>query len=87
MSSALQQQMARAVKDDEGHVLILGCTGMMGVATQLQDSLARDGIDVPVVDPVAAAMKLAETTVALGLRQSRLTYHKPKAYTAAGSAA
>jgi len=47
--------------------------------------LRRDGIDVPVVDPVAASMKLAETEVTLGVRQSRLAYHKPKMYQASAA--
>jgi len=85
-SSALHEQAVRAINEDGAHVVVLGCTGMMGVARQLHERLAFEGVDVPVVDPVAAAMKLAETTVALGLRQSRLTYHKPKTYTAASTA-
>ena len=87
MVAALHSQMVRAIQDDHAEVLVLGCTGMMGVAAQLQKSLKSDGFDVPVVDPVAASMKLAETTVALGVRQSRLAYHKPKAYLAARTAA
>jgi Asp/Glu/hydantoin racemase len=59
---------------------------MMGVATQLKTLLVADGMDAPVIDPVAASIKLAETLaetmVALGLRQSRLTYPEPKTYQA-----
>ena len=85
MTSALHTQMVRAIKEDRAQVMILGCTGMMGVAAQLQDTLKRGGIDVPVVDPVAASMKLAETMVALGVRQSRLAYHRPKSYQASAA--
>jgi allantoin racemase len=87
MIAALHKEMERAIHEDHAEVLVLGCTGMMGVAKQLQQTLKDGGLDVPVVDPVAAAMKLAETTVSLGVRQSRLAYHKPKAYLAARTAA
>jgi allantoin racemase len=80
MSFALFERMVRAIKEDHAHVLILGCTGMMGVAGDLQRRLAAAGFDVPVIDPIGAALKYAEAMVALGIRQSRLTYHQPKAY-------
>jgi allantoin racemase len=87
MTTALHGEMRRAIQDDGAQVLVLGCTGMMGVAAQLRQLLASDGMDVPVIDPVASSVKAAETMVALGLRQSRLAYHKPKTYQAARSAA
>ena len=80
MSSALFDLMLQMLKHDQAHALVLGCTGMMGVANHLQSRLAVSGFEVPVVDPVGAAMKLAETMVALCLRPSRVTYHKPKTY-------
>jgi allantoin racemase len=80
MSLALFEQMVRAIRDDHAHVLILGCTGMMGVAGQLQKRLSAAGFDIPVIDPIGAALKYAEAMVALGIRQSRLSYHHAKAY-------
>jgi allantoin racemase len=82
MVSVLLEQMIRAIKEDKAHALILGCTGMMGVAKNLQSQLVSKGFDVPVVDPVGASVKQAEAMVSLGLRQSRLTYHRPKAFEA-----
>jgi allantoin racemase len=78
MSKALLDEMLAAVREDDAHVLVLGCTGMMDVAESLQKKLGDAGFDVPVVSPTAAALKLAETLVTLGLRQSRLTYMRPK---------
>jgi allantoin racemase len=78
MSAGLFDEMLAAIREDDAHVLVLGCTGMMGVAENLQKKLADAGYDVPVVSPTAAALKLAETLVSLGLRQSRLTYMHPK---------
>ncbi|GAA2766279.1 aspartate/glutamate racemase family protein [Streptomyces paradoxus] len=48
-------------------VLVLGCAGMTGLQGAVGDKLG-----LPVVDGVAAAVKLAESLVALGLTTSRV---------------
>lgn len=78
MKKALYREMVSAIQDDDAHVLVLGCTGMMGVAEELQAKLHKAGFEVPVVSPTAAAVRLAETMVRMGVRHSRLTYMKPK---------
>lgn len=86
MSAALLDRMVQAIEKDNAHVLILGCTGMMGVAARLQSQLGVHGFEIPVIDPVGAAVKQAEAMVALGVHQSRLTYHSPKTYQASTKA-
>jgi allantoin racemase len=76
--SGLAAQAERAVTEDGAHVIIFGCTGMLGCATQVRDSLASAGYGgIPVVDPVPAAVRLAEALVALGLSHSKRTYPDP----------
>ena len=54
-------------------VLVLGCAGMTGLERAVGEKLG-----IPVVDGVAAAMKLAESLVTLGLTTSRAgSYAKP----------
>ncbi|MFD3500328.1 aspartate/glutamate racemase family protein [Streptomyces sp. NPDC058676] len=54
-------------------VLVLGCAGMTGLQRTVGEKLG-----LPVVDGVAAAVKLAESLVALGLTTSRAgSYAKP----------
>ncbi|MEV5103508.1 aspartate/glutamate racemase family protein [Streptomyces massasporeus] len=54
-------------------VLVLGCAGMTGLQRVVGEKLG-----LPVVDGVAAAVKLAESLVALGLTTSRIgTYAEP----------
>lgn len=77
LSEALHREMLAAIKEDDAHVLVLGCTGMMGVAKQMEKLLKQDGYDVPVVDPAAASLKFAESLVSMKLKQSRLTYMSP----------
>jgi allantoin racemase len=51
---------------DACDVLVLGCAGMTGLAAELTGDLG-----IPVIDGVAAAVKLAESLAALGLRTSK----------------
>ena len=63
-----------AVRDDKAEVICLGCGGMAGL-----DAAVRAATGVPVVDGVAAAVKLAESLVSLGLSTSKVrTYAAPR---------
>jgi allantoin racemase len=65
-----------AARDSDGcDVIVLGCAGMTGLTAALTAELG-----LPVVDGVAAAVKLAESLVALGLSTSkRDEYRTPPA--------
>ena len=52
----LYEQAADAVATRDADVIVLGCTGMIGVASALQERLEADGAFVPVVDPTGAAI-------------------------------
>jgi allantoin racemase len=82
--NVLHREMLAAIKEDHAHVLVLGCTGMMGVAKEMEKRLKRDGYEVPVVDPAAASLKFAESLVSMGLKQSRLTAMQPPEKTRTG---
>lgn len=75
----LVEQASEAVAQQEADVIVLGCTGMIGVAAALQERLAKDGVFVPVVDPTGAALLWLESAVRLGVRPSRTTYMSPPA--------
>lgn len=77
----LAKQAGEAVALHEADVMVLGCTGMIGVATRLQERLAAEtgGTHVPVVDPTGAALQWLQSLVRLGLRPSRTTYMPPPA--------
>lgn len=55
-----------ALARDRSGAIVLGCAGMAGLCGTLQRRLG-----VPVIDGVAAAVKLAEGLVGLGLRTSK----------------
>lgn len=64
---------AREIVDRHGvEVICLGCGGMAGL-----DELVREATGTPVVDGVAAAVKLAEGLVAMGLSTSKVRTYAP----------
>lgn len=67
----------QAVREDDAHVIIPGCTGLAGLAPRIQAGLAERGCQVPVLDPPSVAMKLAESLVDLGQSHSQRTYPRP----------
>jgi allantoin racemase len=74
----LTEQSIRAIEDDGAHVLIFGCTGMLGLADDLGESLAAAGYDnVPVIDPIPTTLRVAAGLVASGLSQSKRTFPPP----------
>jgi len=85
-SGAYERILARAhqaLAQDRSGAIVLGCAGMAELCHRLQRELG-----VPVIDGVAAAVKLAEALVGLGLGTSkRGDYAPPPAKTYAGLAA
>lgn len=69
---AVVAQARRAVAEDRAEVICLGCGGMAG----LEEAVAA-AVPVPVVDGVAAAVRLAEALAGLGLRTSKVCTYAP----------
>lgn len=65
----------RALAEDGSDVIVLGCAGMADLVRWLSEQL-----QVPVIDGVGAALKLAESLVSLGLATSKAgAYALPRA--------
>jgi allantoin racemase len=62
----------QALQSDRSGAIVLGCAGMAGLCAALQQRLG-----VPVIDGVAAAVKLAEALGGLGLRTSKRGDYAP----------
>ena len=72
--SRIVSEAKRAINEDRAEVICLGCGGMAGL-----DEKVAAAVGVPVVDGVAAAVKLAEAVVGLGLRTSKVrSYASPR---------
>jgi allantoin racemase len=77
----LSAEIERAKAQDGADAIVLGCAGM----AELAASLAREH-GLPVIDGVAAAVKLAESLVALGhVTSKRGPYARPIAKAFAGA--
>ena len=73
----LVEEAAQAVVEDGAHIIIPGCTEMIGLALEVQQGLAQMGCEVPVIDPPAVAVKMAEALVDMGLAHSKRSYPTP----------
>jgi allantoin racemase len=75
---AMVEQAVRAVREDGAHILIFGCTGMIGLDKDVKEGLKKQGIsDVPLIDPGILNLKIAEALADIGLTHSKRTYPTP----------
>lgn len=77
-------ECARALEEDGSGAIVLGCAGMADLAARLTRELGA-----PVIDGVAAAVKLAEGLVAMEISTSRrgdLAHPLPKIYSGQAAA-
>jgi allantoin racemase len=72
VKAVLLAESKKALDEDGADAIILGCTGMVGMARELQEALK-----VPVVDPAIASLKLAEALVDMKLSHTKLVYPEP----------
>lgn len=70
----IMQEAGKAIQDDGAEVISLGCAGMVGLAGQMTEELG-----VPVIDGVAAGVKLAEALVGCNLYTSKQCAYAPLA--------
>jgi allantoin racemase len=73
---AILRESRAAVEDDLAECLVLGCTGMIGKALEVQEKLG-----VPVLDPVLCGIKVAEMMAILwrrfGITHSKIGGYEP----------
>lgn len=67
----------QAIEQDGAHVIVPGCTGLAGMAADIQAGLAERGRHVTVIDPPSVAVQTIETMVRLGLSHSKHTFATP----------
>jgi allantoin racemase len=75
----LTEQALIAVEEDGADAIIFGCTGMLGCAEAVREGLMAKGYDIPVIDPVPAAVRLASALIDIGISHSRVAYAPPPA--------
>jgi allantoin racemase len=77
LNAALARAAIAAVREDQADVIVLGCTGFLGCAASIRQALLREGLDVPVIDPIPLTIHVADALVKTGLSHSKLTYPAP----------
>ena len=77
--NSLTEKSIPLVRDKHANSIILGCTGMLGCAQGMREQLLKRDIDVPVIDPLVAAIHMAAAMINSGLSQSRHAYQTPPA--------
>jgi allantoin racemase len=74
----LADEAQLAIEQDGAHVMLFGCTGMIGAAQAVEDELGRRGYpDVPVLDSMVWAVKMAEAIADMGVKHSKLSWPFP----------
>lgn len=76
-NAALAAQAKKAVLEDQADVLVLNCTGLLGCAQSVMQSLAADGLHVPVIDPMPITIRLMSALVQEGICHSKHAYPTP----------
>lgn len=78
------EEAVDAIEEDGAHAILLGCTGMIGVASQVADRLrsrevsgVKQPLDVPVMDPNICGVTYLQSLVRAGLVQCGISYAYP----------
>ncbi|MFZ9183920.1 MAG: aspartate/glutamate racemase family protein [Hylemonella sp.] len=68
----IEAEIERSILEDKAEAIVLGCAGMADLAGSLSQKFG-----LPVIDGLACAVALAESTARLGLQTSRLGGYAP----------
>ena len=77
LAEALFEQAKLAIEHDRADTLIIGCTGMFGVAKSLQNKLGEAGLSIPVIDPIPNTVRIAKVLVETGISHSKIAFPVP----------
>lgn len=72
VKNALLDEARRAVNEFAAEVIVLGCSGYIGLGKELTEL-----IGVPVIDPTLVTVRVAEALVKLGLKHSKAYLTNP----------
>lgn len=75
--TAMTEKSIPLIKEKHANSIILGCTGMLGCAQGIREQLLKNNLDVPVIDPLVAAIQMAEAMISSDLSHSRHAYQTP----------
>ena len=68
----------KAYKEHSAYAIVLGCTGMSALAEAAQKKLREEKIEIPIIEPLRAAIYTAISWVLMGMTHSREAYKTPR---------
>lgn len=68
----------KAVIEDGAHVIVFGCTGMAVFLKEVKTELEKEGLNVPIIEPLRAAIYDAIRLVLMGVSHSKMAYRVPR---------
>ncbi len=68
----------KAITEKGAYAIVLGCTGMSGLADAIERKLRKDGIEVPVIEPLRAAIYTLISWIMAGKTHSKRAYPPPR---------
>lgn len=74
----IAQAAEKTVREDGASAVVLGCTGMSSLLEGVMSQLKAKGIDIPVIEPLRAAVYTAIAWVLMGVSQSKEAYKPPR---------
>ncbi len=77
MKNKLLNQIDFAIREDGAEGIVLGCTGMLGMAQSLHDEMIKKGVNIPVIDPTASAIGFLEQLYRSKVSHSKISYPFP----------
>lgn len=78
LNERLLESALAAVNQDLADTIVLGCTGMVGVAEYIEKGLLDAlGYFIPVLEPGACSLHLLRALVSMNCRQSKRVYMEP----------
>jgi len=77
LGHALAEKAIKAVREDHAGAIILGCTGFLGLAEIIYESLCEKGLDVPVIDAIPLTIRMVDSLIKCGLSHSKHIYPAP----------
>jgi allantoin racemase len=76
--TTLVNAVKKAATEDGAQAVVLGCTGMSSLMPALQKRVAVGGLDLPIIEPLRAAVYNAVAWVLAGHSQSKEAYKEPR---------
>lgn len=70
----IAEVVKKCVKEDHASSVVFGCTGMAVFINRVKTILEQEGLNVPIIEPLRAALYNAVCWVLMGVSQSKLAY-------------